>query len=74
MGVASLDLSIGPSDVGQLEQPSITPLPIRHGALRIPVAAPEEVAGIGFGSLRNIFERLDHVGRERDIDGGPVFA
>ncbi len=58
----------GGPDISQLEQAAIASLPIGDRAFGIPVAAPEEVAEIGFRAGRQILERLDHEGRERNID------
>ena len=65
--VAALSLAVRPPDVGQLEQAAIASLQVGHRTLRLSVAAPEEVAGIGFRARRKILEGLDQVGRKWNI-------
>jgi len=71
--VAALTLAVRAPDVCQLEQAAIASLPVGDRAFGIPVAAPEEVAGIRLGARRNIVEGPDHVGREGNIDRRSCF-
>jgi hypothetical protein len=71
VGMASLFLTVGCSDICRLEQTAITPLPIGDSAFWISIAAPEEVAGIRLGAGRNAFERLHDVRGERHVDRCP---
>ena len=69
--VTALDLAIWLPDVCQLEQAAIASLPVGDRALRIAVAAPEEVAGIRLGAGWNVFERFHYLRGERHIDRSP---
>src|SRR5215472_10135920 len=61
------------SQVGEVKQPSVAPLPISDRGLRFAVAGPEKVARIGSGSRRDGPEHLRDRGRQRHVNGGSSF-
>ena len=68
VGVASLSLAIGCSDIRHIEETAVASLPIGDSAFGIAIATPEEVAGIGLRAWRKIFERFDDLGWKRNMN------
>ena len=69
--MATFEFAIGRSDVRELEQTAVASLPVGHRAFGITITAPEEVARIGLGSWRHVFERFDDIGWKRYVDRCP---
>src|SRR5258708_11120003 len=67
MGMATLFLTIRSCDVSQLEEPAIAALPVRDRALRVAVAAPEEVTRVRLWTRRDIHKILDHKLWKRNV-------
>jgi len=71
VGMASLFLAVGCSDIRRLEQTAITPLPICDSAFWLSIAAPEEIAWVRPGTIGDIHQCIDNMGGKRHIDRLP---
>jgi len=66
--MAALRRAVGVRQIEKFQEAALAALPIGDRALRLPIAHPEEAAGIRLRAGRDVFEGLHNVRGERRVD------